>query len=149
MTQTPPLLTVTDTAADILRRQMQGSVLIPGDPGYDEARTIWNGMIDRRPAVIARCESTADVVAALAHAREHNLLISVRGGGHSLPGHSVNDGGIMIDLSPVKRIEVELRQRIVRAQPSLLWGELDAATHAHGLAVTGGQAQGRARTPDF
>ncbi len=122
-----------------LRSAMQGAVLIPGDPGYDAARVIWNGMIDRRPAVIARCTAAADVVAAIAFAREHDLLISVRGGGHSLPGHSVNDGGIMIDLAPMKRVEVDAPQRTARAQPGLLWGELDGATHTHGLAVTGGQ----------
>ena len=139
MTQKSSVLTVTSASADGLRRQMQGSVLLPGDPGYDEARRLWNGMIDRQPAVIARCESTTDVIAAVVYTREQNLLVSVRGGGHSLPGHSVNDGGIMIDLSPMKRIEMDPQQRTVRAQPGVLWGELDAATHAYGLAVTGGQ----------
>lgn len=132
------LLHETALAAD-LRRSMQGAVLIPGDAGYDDARKIWNGMFDRRPAVIARCASAADVAAAIAHARQHNLRIAVRGGGHSLPGHSVNDGGLVIDLSPMKRIDVDPQQRIARAQPGVVWGELDAATHAHGLAVTGGQ----------
>lgn len=122
-----------------LRRQMQGTVLTPGDTGYDAARRIWNGMIDRKPAVVARCTSASDVQAALAHAREHGLLVSVRGGGHSLPGHSVNDGGVMVDLSPMKRIEVDPQGRTAHAQPGALWGELDAATHVHGLAVTGGQ----------
>lgn len=122
-----------------LRGAMHGDVFAPGDAGYDAARVIWNGMIDRRPALIARCTSAADVAAAVAHARQHDLLISVRGGGHSLPGHSVNDGGIMIDLSPMKRVEVDAQQRVARATPGVLWGELDAANHAHGLAVTGGQ----------
>ena len=107
MTQKSSVLTVTSASADGLRRQMQGSVLLPGDPGYDEARRLWNGMIDRQPAVIARCESTTDVIAAVVYTREQNLLVSVRGGGHSLPGHSVNNDGIMIDLSPMKRIEVD------------------------------------------
>ncbi len=122
-----------------LRQHHQGAVLISGEPGYDEARRIWNGMIDRRPAVIARSVSTADVAVAIAYARDRDLILSVRGGGHSFPGHSVNDGGMMIDLSPMKRVEVDPKQRTVRAQPGVLWGELDGATHAHGLAVTGGQ----------
>lgn len=122
-----------------LRQRMQGDVLMQGDTGYDAARAIWNGMINRRPAIIARCASPTDVQVAVTHAREHGLLLSVRGGGHSLPGHSVNDGGIMIDLSPMKRITVDPAERTARAQPGVLWGELDAATHAHGLAVPGGQ----------
>lgn len=127
------------TNAAELRRRMSGAVLTPGDDGYDAVRRIWNGMIDRRPAVIARCTSTADVQAAVDHAREHAMLVSVRGGGHSLPGHSVNDGGIMIDLSPMKRVDVDSQGRTARAQPGVLWSGLDGATHAHGLAVTGGQ----------
>jgi FAD/FMN-containing dehydrogenase len=80
----------------ILQSRLDGRLLRDGDPGYDQARKIWNGMFDRRPALIARCTSAADVAAAIAYAREHAPLISVRGGGHSFPGHSVNDGGIMI-----------------------------------------------------
>jgi FAD/FMN-containing dehydrogenase len=132
-------ITSETAAVERLRRTMHGAVLSPSDAGYDEARRIWNGMIDRRPALIARCESEADVAAAVAHARERELPISVRGGGHSLPGHSVNDGGMMIDLQPMKRIEVNAQQRTVRAQPGVLWGEFDRATQTHGLAVTGGQ----------
>lgn len=130
---------ISTTSLGTLRMHLQGTVLTSGDPGYDTARAIWNGMFDRRPAVITRCTSAADVAAAIAFACEHDLLISVRGGGHSLPGHSVNDGGIMIDLSPMKRIDVDPVRRIARSQPGALWGDLDSATHAHGLAVTGGQ----------
>lgn len=131
--------TLSASSLQSLRAHVQGTVLTAGDPGYDAARAIWNGMFDRRPAVITRCSSAADVAAAIAFAREHNLLISVRGGGHSLPGHSVNDGGMMIDLSPMKRVDVDPARRIARAQPGVLWGDLDGATHAHGLAVPGGQ----------
>ncbi len=131
--------TATASVVESLRRSIRGAVLTPGQDGYEAARKIWNGMIDRRPAVIVRCESNADVAGAIAHASDHDLLISVRGGGHSLPGHSVNDGGMMIDLSPMKRIDVDAGHRTARVQPGVVWGELDAATHAHGLAVTGGQ----------
>jgi hypothetical protein len=130
---------IATSAVDTLRQHHQGAVLISGEAGYDEARKIWNGMIDRRPAVIARSVSSADVAAAIAYAREHDLSIAVRGGGHSFPGHSVNDNGMMIDLSPMKRVEVDAQRATVRAQPGVLWGELDGATHTHGLAVTGGQ----------
>ena len=123
----------------VLQSHLDGRLLTDGDPGYDQARKIWNGMFDRRPALIARCASAADVAAAIAYAREHDLLISVRGGGHSFPGHSVNNGGIMIDLAPMKKVEVDAAGRVAWAEPGVLWGEFDAATHAHGLAVTGGQ----------
>ena len=123
----------------VLQSRLDGRLLRDGDPGYEQARKIWNGMFDRRPALIARCTSAAAVAAAIAYATEHDLLISVRGGGHSFPGHSVNDGGIMIDLAPMKKIEVDATRRIAWAEPGVLWGEFDAATHAHGLAVTGGQ----------
>jgi FAD/FMN-containing dehydrogenase len=130
---------IPSSAVDTLRKHHQGTVLVPGEAGYNEARRIWNGMIDRRPAVIARSVSSADVVTAIAHAREHDLSIAVRGGGHSFPGHSVNENGMMIDLSPMKRVEVDPQQATVRAQPGVLWGELDGVTHTYRLAVTGGQ----------
>jgi FAD/FMN-containing dehydrogenase len=110
----------------------------PHDPGYDEARKVWNGAIDRRPAVIARCEEEQDVVAALRLARERELPIAVRGGGHGVAGHAVNDDGLVIDLSPMKGIAVDPVRRTATAQPGVLWGELDAATQAHGLATVGG-----------
>jgi len=118
---------------------LQGDVLEPGDPGYDEARSIWNGSFDKRPALIARCSGVADVIAALAHARAEGFEIAVRGGGHSIPGHSSSEGGIVIDLSPMKGIRVDPARRTVRAQAGVTWGELDRETQAFGLAVTGGQ----------
>lgn len=96
-------------------------------------------MIDRKPGMIARCSNTADVAAAVGHAREHSLLVSVRGGGHNVAGTAVCDGGLMIDLSPMKSIEIDPGNRIAVAQPGLLWGEFDRATTAFGLATTGGQ----------
>jgi FAD/FMN-containing dehydrogenase len=122
-----------------LRKMLNGRLLLPDAPGYDDARKIWNGMIDKRPALIARCQTAAEVAACVNLAREHRLLVSVRGGGHSLPGHSVCNGGLMIDLSPMKNIQVDTQKRTARAGAGLLWRDFDAATHEHGLAVTGGQ----------
>jgi FAD/FMN-containing dehydrogenase len=124
---------------EALAAALDGDLLRPDHPQYDAARRVWNGMFDRRPALIARCRSEADVVQSVRFAREHGLLLSVRGGGHSLPGHSVCAGGLMVDLSPMKGVQVEAERRVAWAGPGLVWGELDAATQAHGLAVTGGQ----------
>src|SRR5687768_10870201 len=94
--------TIDDEALDALRAGLSGTVLQPGDAGYDEARTIFNGMIDRRPGLIARCASTGDVAKAVRFARERGLLVSVRGGGHNVAGNAICDGGLMIDLTPMK-----------------------------------------------
>jgi FAD/FMN-containing dehydrogenase len=122
-----------------LRAAMAGDVLSPETPEYDQVRRVWNGAIDRYPAVIARCTSPSDVSAAIRFARRHDLLISVRGGGHSIPGLSVCDEGMMIDLQPMKNIEVDPERRVAVADAGVLWGELDRATQEHGLAVTGGE----------
>jgi FAD/FMN-containing dehydrogenase len=116
-----------------------GRVLTAADPGYDAARAVFNGAIDRRPAAIAQATDAADVAAALRHGRERDLPIAVRAGGHSGAGHSVNDDGLVIDVRALKRVEVDLTARTVRAGAGLTWAELDAATQAHGLAVTGGR----------
>jgi FAD/FMN-containing dehydrogenase len=110
----------------------------PDDPGYDDARKVWNGAIDRHPALIARCADTSDVVDALALAAERGLEIAVRAGGHGVAGLAVNDGGLVVDLSPMKGIAVDPQRRTASAGPGVLWGELDAATQAHGLATVGG-----------
>jgi FAD binding domain-containing protein len=110
----------------------------PNDLGYDEARRVWNGAINRRPAAIARCVEAADVVAAVRFARERDLLVAVRGGGHDVGGHCLCDGGLVIDLSPMKTIAIDPRRRSARAAAGVLWGELDRATQAFGLATTGG-----------
>jgi FAD/FMN-containing dehydrogenase len=122
-----------------LRATIAGEVITPEDGAYEEARLVWNGMIDRRPALVVRCSSAEDVVAALAAAREHDLLVSVRCGAHSTPGYSSCDGGIVIDLRGMNRVTVDPEARTARVQGGTSWGELDAATQEHGLAVTGGR----------
>ncbi|HEV3420793.1 MAG TPA: FAD-binding oxidoreductase [Candidatus Acidoferrum sp.] len=119
-----------------LRTKIRGAVFCPGQEGYDRARTIPNAMIDRRPAVIARCTGAADVIASVRFGREHDLLVSVRGGGHSVAGKSVCDGGLMIDLSGMKGMRVDLAKRTARAEPGLTLGEFDSETQAFGLATT-------------
>jgi len=125
--------------ADALREGFSGPVLEPGQPGYDEARRVFNGMIDRRPAVIAQCGTTADVVAAVNTAREHRLAVAVRCGGHSFPGLGTCDDGMVIDLRGLKPITVDPQARTARAGGGVLWGEFDAATQAHGLHTPGGR----------
>ncbi|MDX6644608.1 MAG: hypothetical protein QOK40_335 [Miltoncostaeaceae bacterium] len=122
-----------------LKGRFAGELIAPGHPGYDEARSVFNGMFDKRPALIARCTGPDDVRAALAHARERNLVVAVRGGGHSLPGHSSCDGGIVIDTGPMKGVEIDVKGGTGRFGAGLTWAELDAATQEHGLAVTGGR----------
>ena len=111
---------------------------MPGDDEFDEARKVWNGMIDRRPGLIARCSGTADVIAAVNFARTHGLLVAVRGGGHSWPGHSVCDDGLVIDLSRMRGVRVDLATKTVRAQGGALWGDVDHESQAFGLATPGG-----------
>ena len=127
-----------DSAVRELGRRLSGELAVPGGAGYDEARTIWNRMIDRRPALIARCAGVADVETAVRFARDHDLLISVRGGGHNVTGHAVCEGGLMIDLSPMKGTRVDPEGGVVRAEPGLTWKELDTATQRYQLATTGG-----------
>jgi FAD/FMN-containing dehydrogenase len=121
-----------------LRERLGSRVLLRGDTGYDEARRVWNGVIDKHPAVIARCSTTDEVVAALAYAREQRLPIAIRGGGHNVAGTAVNDGGIVIDLSPMREVGVDLDRGTATAQGGATWGDVDRATRPHGLAVPGG-----------
>jgi FAD/FMN-containing dehydrogenase len=116
----------------------RGELVRPEDPGYEEARKVWNGSIDRFPALIARCAGVADIIAAVKFAKDSGLLVAVRGGGHSYPGLSVCDGGLVIDLSLMKGIRVDPESRTVRAQAGVLLGELDQETQAFGLAVPSG-----------
>src|SRR5579859_7148440 len=126
------------SAIEKLRTTIRGAVLCPGQDGYDTARTVPNAMIDRRPVAIARCTGAADVIASVRFAREHELLLSVRGGGHSIAGKAVCEGGLMIDLSLMKGIRVDPRRKTVRAETGIKLGEFDRETQAFGLATTQG-----------
>src|SRR5689334_12943253 len=122
-----------------LSPQFTGELLRQGDSGYDDARLVWNGMFDRHPALIARCRTTQDVVNAVNFARENDLIIAVRGGGHSAVGYGTCDDGVVIDLAEMNTVEVDPETRLIRAGGGTTWGQFDAATQEHGLAVTGGR----------
>jgi FAD/FMN-containing dehydrogenase len=121
-----------------LAEQVSGPVLGPEDAKYDDARALYNGLIDRRPALIVRCRTKDDVVAALAVARQAGLEVSIRGGGHNVAGRAVTDGGLMIDLAEMKGIAIDPDNATATAEGGVIWGELNAAAAEHGLAVTGG-----------
>jgi FAD/FMN-containing dehydrogenase len=121
-----------------LSARFRGDLILPASPDYESARAVWNGMIDRRPAVIARCKSTADVQAAIQFGRDNDLTIAIRGGGHSAAGLAVCEGGIVIDLSGLRDVVVDPDTRTARVGGGATWGDLDAATAKHGLATTGG-----------
>ncbi len=127
-----------DAAVEGLRAGLRGQALRPGDDGFDAARTVWNAMIDRRPAVIVRCLGVSDVIAAVNFAREAGLPVSVKGGGHNVAGKAVCDDGVMIDLSLMKGMRVDPARQIARAEGGVTWGEFDHETQAFGLASTGG-----------
>ena len=130
--------TLDETVIEEFSAGMRGDLLRSGDDGYDEARTCFNVMIDKRPALIARCAGVADVIHAVNFARTNDLLTSVRGGGHNVSGNAICDGGLMIDLSPMKSVRVDPERSIARAEPGVTWGEFDHETQAFGLATTGG-----------
>ena len=138
MSKTDKIVSIDEASVNDLKTSFKGEIYRPFDPGYDEHRKVWNGSIDRHPGLIVRCTDVADVLAAVRFGREHELLTAVRGGGHSFPGFSVCDGGIVIDLSPMKSIRVDPEARTVRAQAGVLLGELDRETQAIGLAVPAG-----------
>jgi len=121
-----------------LRDQVRGEVVTADDEGYDEARAVHNGMIDRRPAAVVRVANAGDVMLAVRHARENDLLLSIRGGGHSAPGFGTNDGGLVIDFSARRGVRVDPAAGTARAEAGATWGDFNAATHAFGLATTGG-----------
>lgn len=127
---------ITEQVIEQFRATLRGPLLLPDDESYDTARTVWNAMVDKRPALIARCAGTADVIQCVRFAREHDLLVSVRGGGHNYAGMAVCDDGLMIDLSPMKGIRVDPARQTARAQPGLRLGEFDIETQAFGLATT-------------
>ena len=131
-------MVVNDQMVQKLRADFSGVVLAPQDTEYDEIRRVHNGLIDKRPRLIARCATTADVTAALAVARAGGLEVSVRGAGHNVSGKAVTDGGLMIDLSLMRDVVVDSDEPSVTAGGGVTWGELNAAAHKHGLATTGG-----------
>jgi FAD/FMN-containing dehydrogenase len=135
MSTTPALSADTFTQ---LSTAIVGRLLLPSDQGYDVARRVHNGLIDRRPAAIVQCMSTADIAAAVRFATSHGLEISVRGGGHNVAGRSVAESGLMIDLAPMRTVDVDPAARTARAQGGALWSDVNEATGEHGLAVTGG-----------
>lgn len=129
---------VLDPGLDTFRADFTGLVVTPADPDYDSARSVWNGAIDRHPAVIARCSSAKEVAAAIAFARSRGLEMSVRGGGHNFAGFAVCEGGLMIDLSGMRQVTIDADARRAVCGGGATWGDLDAASQAHGLAVVGG-----------
>src|SRR5918996_1916767 len=127
-----------DTTVEAFQASLRGALLHPGSEGYEDTRKIHNGMIDRRPALIACCAGVADVLTGVRFAREHDLLVSVRGGGHGMPGFAVCEGGLMLDLSGMKSVHVVPHDRTARAEAGVTWREFDHETQAFGLATTGG-----------
>jgi hypothetical protein len=117
---------------------LRGAVLVPGDPAYDDARTVQNGLIDRRPGLVVRPSGAADVTHAVAFAREHGVLLSVKGGGHNVAGNATNDGGIVIDLSSMRAVHVDAKARTARVQGGATWADLDRESQVFGLATPGG-----------
>lgn len=133
-----PSTTIDQSVLRLLRQEISGHVLGPADAGYEDARRVWNGRFDRRPGAIARCADAADVKAAIAIARERDLLVAVRSGGHDYSGKSTCDGGLVIDLSDMNLITVDPAARRVHVGPGARWADVDRETQAHGLATTGG-----------
>lgn len=131
-------MTLSGSSIAALRSNFGGHIALEGDPGYDEGRLGWNGMFDKRPAVVARCTGADDVIQALAFAREHGLLVAVRGGGHSVAGHSSCDGGMVIDLSLMNRVQVDQERRVARVAAGATWGVVDQATQPYALVAPGG-----------
>jgi FAD/FMN-containing dehydrogenase len=119
--------------------KLRGELLRPSDPAYEQARLVWNGLINKRPALIARCAGVGDVIDSVNFARENDLLVAVRGGGHKVAGYAVCDGGLVIDLSPMKGIRVDPERRTVRAEGGATWADLDRETQVFGLATPGGE----------
>jgi FAD/FMN-containing dehydrogenase len=126
------------SALESLRASLRGQLVVPSDQAYEDARRVWNASVDRHPAVIARCSGLVDVVRAVGFAHERDLVVAVRGGGHNVAGYGTCDGGLVIDLSPMRGISIDLAQRTIRVEAGATWGDVDHETQAFGLATTGG-----------
>ncbi len=126
------------TVVEELRGSLRGELVCPSDTGYNEARSLWNAMFDKRPALIVRCAEVSDIISAVNFARTHSIPVAVRGGGHNVAGNGACDGGLMLDMSRLKSVHVDPVSRTARAEPGLTWGEFDRETQAFGLATTGG-----------
>ena len=131
-------VTIDASAVANLQTTVRGPILTAEAPAYEEVRQLWNKTIDRRPALIVQCTGTADVVATVNFARENNLLLAVRGGGHNVAGNATCDGGIMLDLSLMKGVYIDTQRQTAHAQGGATWGDLDHETQLHGLAAPGG-----------
>src|ERR1700720_3843676 len=129
---------MTEQTIEQFRERARGRVVLPDDPDYEEARKVYNGMIDRRPSVVVRCVDAGDVMATVDFARDNGLDLSIRGGGHSVPGFGTNDGGVVIDFSRMRSVAVDPASRTARADGGATWGNFNDAAHEHGLATTGG-----------
>jgi FAD/FMN-containing dehydrogenase len=130
--------TLNKATIEDFRKSLRSQLLCPSDAGYDEARKIWNADIDKHPALIARCAGVADVINSVNFARDNNLLVSVRGGGHNFRGTCIAEGGLVIDLSQMNSIRVDPVRRTAQAEGGTKWGKFDRETQAFGLATTGG-----------
>jgi FAD/FMN-containing dehydrogenase len=126
---------ISKEATERLKRKVKGQIVRPRDPSYDEVRQIWNAMIDRRPALIVRCADASDVPHAISFAREHGLEISVRGGGHNIAGSALCDGGLMIDLSTMRRVRVDAEKKRAYVEPGAILADFDEVAQSHGLAT--------------
>ncbi len=129
---------VDDGAMDGLGEELRGELLRPGDPNYDERRAVWNGMIDRRPALIVRAMGASDVIATVNFAREQNVLLAVRGGGHNIAGNAVCDDGVMLDLSAMRSVRVDPAEQTARVESGATLGDFDHEAQAFGLATRPG-----------
>ncbi|MFC7044654.1 FAD-binding oxidoreductase [Halobacteriaceae archaeon GCM10025711] len=126
---------IDESTVDELRASYRGEILLSGDDGYDDARTVWNAMIDRKPGIIARCAGTSDVITAVNYARENDLLVSVKGAGHNIAGNAVCDDGLMIDLSAMDAVHVDRDRKVARVEPGVTLADLDHETQTFGLAT--------------
>jgi FAD/FMN-containing dehydrogenase len=138
MTTTGEEMILEEATVQQFKTSLRGALLCPGNDGYDAARQVYNAMVDKRPALIVRCAGAADVVTAVHFAREHHVCVAVRGGGHNPAGHSLCEGGLVIDLSPMKGLRVDPLRKTVHAQGGVTWGDFDRETAAFGLATPGG-----------